>query len=85
MRMLDRIDDRLVQTKTMHVFYNFVKPFHDPIRESVVAQQQTFRLGMDTGDLEYAAWALHSMISNAMYRRAFPWTNWPQPGRTTCS
>jgi predicted ATPase len=65
--MLGRIDDRSVQPKNLHVVNGLLKPFVEPVRESVEAERRVSRLAMDTGDLEYASWPLHQMVCNGLY------------------
>lgn len=65
--MLGRIGDRSVHPRTLHVVAAFVRPFVEPVREAIEAERRVFRLAMDTGDFEYAAWALHIMLIDGMY------------------
>lgn len=67
LRLLDRWDDRAVRARTEHVVYNQIKAYTEPIRPTLDAQLRVFRLAMDTGDLEYAAWALQAICCNAFY------------------
>jgi len=67
LRLLDRWDDRAVRVRVEHVIHNQVNTYTDHIRRSLDAQLRVFRLGMDTGDLEYAAWGLQCICCNAFY------------------
>ena len=66
-KMLDRVDDRFVRPKTMHVYFNLVKPFVAPVRDMATDQQLTVQMGLDTGDIEYASWALHAVAHGPVY------------------
>ena len=66
-RMLDRVDDRSVRPRTMHVYFNLVKPFIEPVREMATDQQRTVQMAIDTGDIEYASWALHAIAHGPVY------------------
>ena len=65
--LLDRWDDRAVRARTEHVVYNQVKSYTEPLRPTLDAQMRVFRLAMETGDLEYAAWALQCVCCNGFY------------------
>ncbi len=65
--MLDRIGDRAIRPRTMHVVNSHVDLFVDPLLKSVAADKSVTRIGLDTGDLEYACWALHCEVCNSFY------------------
>ena len=65
--LLDRVGDRSMLAKTRHIVRTHINPFVEPIGESIEHERAIFQLGMDTGDLEYAAWALHIMVAHAVY------------------
>ncbi|MGE0787629.1 MAG: serine/threonine-protein kinase PknK [Sandaracinaceae bacterium] len=65
--LLDRIDDRTVHPRTLHVVTSFVRPFVEPMRVSIEEARRVFRIGADVGDFEYAAWALHTMVRDGLF------------------
>ncbi len=65
--MLDRVGDRAMRPRTLHLLAAFVRPFVDPLRDSIDTERQVARLGLDTGDLEYAGWGLHIEVCNSFY------------------
>jgi histidine kinase len=65
--MLDRVGDRSIRPRVLHVLGAHVRLFVDPLRDSIDAERQVARLGMDVGDLEYAAWGLHVEVCNGFY------------------
>lgn len=65
--LLERVGDRSILAKTRHIVRAHINPFVEPIRESIEHERGIFQLGMDTGDLEYAAWALHIMVAHSVY------------------
>lgn len=65
--LLDRIDDRSVRPSTMHIIAGFLEPWIAPIRRSLEHERQAYELALDTGDLEYASWALHLSVCNSFY------------------
>ncbi|MEM9072944.1 MAG: AAA family ATPase, partial [Myxococcota bacterium] len=67
MALLDRYDDRSMLAKTRHIVRTHINPFVEPLAESVEHEAGIFQIGMDTGDLEYAAWALHIRVAHGFY------------------
>ncbi|MEZ4253241.1 MAG: hypothetical protein R3B99_33955 [Polyangiales bacterium] len=65
--LLDRTQDRTTLVKTRHIVHAHINPFVEPLGEAVERERGVFQLGMDTGDLEYAAWALHIMVGYGFY------------------
>lgn len=65
--LLDRVGDRSMLAKTRHIVRAHINIFVEPIGDSLDHERGIFQLGMDTGDLEYAAWALHIMVAHALY------------------
>lgn len=67
MRMLERWDDRAVKLKNLHVVGGVINGYMEPLRSAVDNHRQVYRLGVDTGDLEYAAWGLHNEVANSFW------------------
>jgi len=65
--MLDRVDEPSVRPKTIHIVACYVTAHVEPIRNATADERHAFRIGMDSGDLEYAAWALHVEVGNGFY------------------
>ncbi|MFN7975126.1 MAG: AAA family ATPase [Acidobacteriota bacterium] len=65
--LLDRWDDRALRPNTMHVVSGLVNPFVEPVRNTLDVEARVYRLGIDTGNLEYACWALHHQANMSFY------------------
>ena len=65
--LLERSDDRTMVAKTQHIVTTHINPFVEPIGPSVELERRIHQIGMDTGDLEYGAWALHIMVAHGFY------------------
>ncbi|MGB0384625.1 MAG: adenylate/guanylate cyclase domain-containing protein [Ardenticatenaceae bacterium] len=55
MELLDRFEAEYIKAKVYMVFYNSVKPWKDHARESIPYFLEGYQIGLETGDLEYAA------------------------------
>ena len=67
MTLLDRIGDRTIRPRTLHVLNAHIDLFVRPLAETIEADRVTARVALDTGDLEYAGWALHCRLCNGFY------------------
>jgi len=65
--MLDRWDDRTIRPKPLHVVGGMVYSYVDPLHKAIDNEAVVFQLAIDTGDLEYAAWALHTRVCNKLW------------------
>ncbi len=65
--LLDRTEDRTSLAKVRHIVIGHINPFVEPIRDCVEPERAIYQMGTDTGDLEYACWALHLMVANGFY------------------
>lgn len=65
--MLERWDDRGIRLKNLHVVGGIVNAYVEPLRKAVDNHRQVYRLGIEAGDLEYAAWGLHNEICNSFW------------------
>jgi len=66
-RLLDRSSDRHFEARTKHVVNNLVCVWAVPFHGTFANLQEAYRIGRETGDLEFSAIAAHSYIHNAFY------------------
>ena len=55
------------RTRTQFIVHCVVKPWSDPIRNTLQPLLETYTLGMDNGDLEYGAYAANNYCQNAFH------------------
>ena len=67
MAMLERWDDRSIWVKNLHVVGGMVNAYVEPLRTILENHRLVYRLGIETGDLEYAAWGLHNELANSFW------------------
>lgn len=58
LKMVDLLDAELIRTKVMVVFYGFLSFWKTSFRESIAPLRQAYHIGIQQGDLLYAAFAL---------------------------
>src|SRR5690606_25941516 len=64
--LMDRWEDKSLETSTRHVVYNFVCPWTVPLRTMVPSSREVFDIGQRAGDFEYASYAAHMYTYMAM-------------------
>jgi histidine kinase len=67
MSMLERWDDRSIEVKNLHVVGGMVNAYMEPLRTILENHRLVYRMGIETGDLEYAAWGLHVELANSVW------------------
>ncbi|PSB03898.1 diguanylate cyclase domain-containing protein [Merismopedia glauca] len=65
LNLLAQIESTEVKAKTFHVVNGFVKHFKEPIKKTINLSVEAYQIGLETGDIEYAAhgasmYALHA-------------------------
>ncbi|XZN95799.1 MAG: AAA family ATPase [Microcoleus sp.] len=61
MKLLEKFDARELRCKTYAVFNAFIRPWKEPIRETITPLLEAIQSGQETGDYEYAGYsAVHS-------------------------
>jgi len=55
LELLDTFNAEYIKSKVYMVFYNSVKPWKDDSREAIPYFLEGYQIGLETGDLEYAA------------------------------
>ncbi len=66
-RLLERWPDRRLEAATRHVVFNLVCPWMEPLATILAPLREVWDLGRRTGDVEYASYAAHGYVHNAMY------------------
>ncbi len=66
-RLIDRWEDRSLEAATRHVVFNLVCSWMVPLSTILEPLRDVFDIGRRTGDLEYASYAAHGYVHNAMY------------------
>jgi len=67
LELQDRFKDMSVDARVRHVVHNLVCIWTVPISSAVKELRKVVDMGKTTGDFEYAAYAAHGYIHNAMY------------------
>ncbi len=67
LRLIDRFDDRTLEARTRHVVNDLVCVWTVPLASTLEALRNVIRIGQATGDPEYAAYAAHGYVHNALY------------------
>lgn len=67
LELQDRFKDLSLEARVRHVVHNLVCIWTVPISSAVTQLRKVVDIGKSTGDFEYAAYAAHGYIHNAMY------------------
>ena len=67
LQVLERLDTRAIQAKTLMVVNAFVRHWHDPLKETLPIFQEAFQAGCETGDTEYASFSAQLSVMHGFY------------------
>lgn len=67
MGLCDRFGDRRTRVKNLHVVGSLINSHVEPLASTLESNREVCRLGLDTGDIEYAAWAVHTEVCNGVW------------------
>ncbi|MFB2894092.1 AAA family ATPase [Aerosakkonemataceae cyanobacterium BLCC-F50] len=59
LKLLDKFNAKAIYARTTFIVYYFIKHWKIPVRETLDSFLNTYYIGLETGDLEYAAWSIH--------------------------
>ena len=67
LKVLDHLDARAIQAKTLLVVNAFVRHWKEPLRNTLPFFQEAFQAGCETGDIEYASFAAQLAVMHGFY------------------
>jgi diguanylate cyclase (GGDEF)-like protein len=67
LKLLDKSEYTEVKAKTLHVVNGFIKHFKEPVKETINLSLQAYEIGLQTGDIEYAAHGASMYALNAYF------------------
>jgi predicted ATPase/GAF domain-containing protein len=67
LKLLDQFDAIQIKTLNIHAFNTFVRPWKEHIRKTLNPLKEAYYLGAETGDFNYAGFAIFSFAFNAYW------------------
>ena len=67
LRLVERWSDRGLEARTRHIVHDLVCVWVVPLASTLDDLHDVVRIGRETGDVEYAAYAAHAYVHNALY------------------
>ncbi len=65
--LLSRFQTKEVTAKVLETFNQFIRPWKEHIRETLKPLREVYFVGLETGDLEFAAYALYAYSNTAYF------------------
>ena len=57
--LLERVGTQEIKARTIHVVNALIRHWQDPVRDTLSPLQEAYQMGLENGDLEFAAFAAH--------------------------
>ncbi|MBE9129492.1 MULTISPECIES: AAA family ATPase [unclassified Coleofasciculus] len=67
LHLLDKSTNKELKARTLLIFNGFLRHWKEPLRETLTPLLDTYQTGLETGDLEYAAYAIHIYCINSYF------------------
>jgi predicted ATPase/serine phosphatase RsbU (regulator of sigma subunit) len=67
LRLLDRLNAREYESRSIFVFNAIIRHWVEPIKETIASLLEGYRIGMETGDLDYAGFNLFFADAHSLY------------------
>jgi predicted ATPase len=65
--LIERWSDRRLEARTRHIVHDLVCVWVVPLASTLADLRDVVRIGRENGDIEYAAYAAHAYVHNALY------------------
>ncbi|MEB3278417.1 MAG: AAA family ATPase [Lyngbya sp.] len=65
LRLLQQLNSKEFKTKALFIAYGFISHWKAPAKETLLPLMEAYKSGLETGDLEYAAYAAHVYCFNS--------------------
>ncbi|MFC5353623.1 trifunctional serine/threonine-protein kinase/ATP-binding protein/sensor histidine kinase [Azospirillum himalayense] len=67
LRVLDRLNANQGRAQTLFVVHLFIEVWHQPVAKSLAGLLDAHRIGLETGDIEYAAYCLNNAVAQGLF------------------
>jgi len=67
LQMFDKFDSKEIKCKVYNMFNSFVRHWREPARASLEPLRETMQIGLETGDIEFTAYAALPSCSNILF------------------
>ncbi|MEH2384147.1 MAG: AAA family ATPase [Nostoc sp.] len=57
LQILEKFHSKELKARTVFIVEAFINHWHQPLKESIAPLAEAYQVGLETGDIEYAAWA----------------------------
>jgi PAS domain S-box-containing protein len=67
LKLLTKFDSREVQSRVGFIIHYFIFHWKNDLKKTILPLQESYQVGLETGDTEYAAWAGVTLCINSFY------------------
>ena len=60
LQVLDKFHSKEFKARTFFIVQTFINHWHQPLQDTIAPLIEAYQVGLETGDIEYAAWASYS-------------------------
>ncbi|MEH2157375.1 trifunctional serine/threonine-protein kinase/ATP-binding protein/sensor histidine kinase [Nostoc sp.] len=60
LQVLEKFHSKELKSRTFFIVQTFINHWHQPLQDTIAPLTEAYQVGLETGDIEYAAWASYS-------------------------
>ncbi|MEH2270653.1 MAG: AAA family ATPase [Nostoc sp.] len=60
LQVLEKFHSKELKSRTFFIVQTFINHWHQPLQNTIAPLTEAYQVGLETGDIEYAAWASYS-------------------------
>ncbi|ODH03135.1 serine/threonine protein kinase [Nostoc sp. KVJ20] len=60
LQVLEKFHSKELKARTFFIVQTFINHWHQPLKDTIAPLTEAYQVGLETGDIEYAAWASYS-------------------------
>ncbi|MGJ5631158.1 trifunctional serine/threonine-protein kinase/ATP-binding protein/sensor histidine kinase [Nostoc sp. CALU 1950] len=60
LQVLEKFHSKELKARTFFIVQTFINHWHQPLKDTIAPLAEAYQVGLETGDIEYAAWASYS-------------------------
>jgi predicted ATPase/serine phosphatase RsbU (regulator of sigma subunit)/tRNA A-37 threonylcarbamoyl transferase component Bud32 len=65
--LLKQLDEKKIKARTIFIFNGLISPWQEHVRASLQALSETYKMGLEIGDIEYAAYSIYIYSSYSYF------------------
>ncbi|MEH2415997.1 trifunctional serine/threonine-protein kinase/ATP-binding protein/sensor histidine kinase [Nostoc sp.] len=67
LQIIEKFHSKEFKARTVFIVQTFINHWHEPLQDTIAPLTEAYQIGLETGDIEYAAWASYVLSFHRYY------------------